>query len=82
MKQSLARTAAEVDIHHMNRDQAKRYLGQFLDRVEPSVKEVTVIHGWSGGTVLQTMVQKGLRHPRIRAKIKSMNPGVTILLLS
>ena len=73
---------AEVDIHHMTRDQAKRYLIQFLNGVNGSVKEVSVIHGYSGGTVLKDMVQKGLKHPKIKAKVKSMNAGITIIMLA
>lgn len=73
---------AEVDIHNMTHDQAKRYLEQYLNRVNGSVKEVSVIHGYSGGTVLLNMVQKGLKHPKIKAKVKSMNPGITILVLN
>lgn len=72
----------EVDIHNMTRDQAQRYLEQFLGRLDGSVKEVTVIHGYSGGTVLRDMVRNSLKHPRIRSKYLSMNPGVTILLLN
>lgn len=72
---------ASIDIHHMTREEAKRYLIQFLNKVDGSVQELEVIHGWSGGTVLKDMVQKGLRHPKIRAKVVSMNPGITILLL-
>lgn len=72
---------AEIDIHNMTHDQAKRYIEQFLSRVNGSVKEVTIIHGYSGGTVLMDMVQKGLRHPKIKGKVKSMNPGITILML-
>ncbi len=71
----------EIDIHGMTRDEAKRYLIRFLNRVNGSVREVEVIHGWSGGTALMDMVRKGLRHPKIRAKVVSMNPGVTILML-
>lgn len=72
----------EVDIHNMTGDQARRYLEQFLGRLDGSVKEVTVIHGYSGGTVLRDMVRKSLKHPRIQSKYVSMNPGVTILVLS
>lgn len=72
---------AEIDIHDMTRDQAKRYITQFLDKVNGSVREVSVIHGYSGGTVLLEMVQKGLRHPKIKSKVKSLNPGITILML-
>lgn len=73
---------AEIDIHNMTHDQAKRYIEQFLNRANGSIKEVNIIHGYSGGTVLLNMVQKGLKHKRIKAKVKSLNPGVTILYLN
>lgn len=72
---------AEIDIHNMTRDEARRYLTAFLNRVNGSVKEVSVIHGWSGGTVLMEMVRKGFRHPKVQSKVVSMNPGITILIL-
>ena len=72
---------AEVDIHHMTRDEAKRHLELLLGRLDGSVKELTVIHGYSGGTVLRDMVRNSLRHPRIQSKYGSLNPGITILIL-
>ncbi len=72
---------AEVDIHNMTREEARRYLTLFLNRVNGSIREVEVIHGWSGGTVLKDMVQKSFRHPKVKAKVVSMNPGITILIL-
>lgn len=72
----------EIDIHEMKRAEAKRYLEQYLSKANGNVKEVTVIHGYSSGTVLQQMVRKGLKHNRIKHKILSMNPGVTILELN
>lgn len=81
MVKYISNQKVEIDIHQMTRDQAKRYLEQFLNKVNGSVKEVSVIHGYSGGTVLLNMVQKGLKHHKIKSKIKSMNPGITILIL-
>lgn len=71
----------EIDIHNMTSDQAKRYLIGFLNKVNGSVKEISVIHGYTNGTVLLNMVQKGLRHPKIKSKVKSINQGITILIL-
>lgn len=73
---------AEIDIHNMTRDQAKRHLELYLSRADGSVKEVSVIHGYTGGTVLRDMVRNSLRHPRIRAKYATLNPGVTVLVLT
>ena len=72
---------AEVDVHGRTRDEARRCITQFLNRVNGSVREVEIIHGWSGGTVLRDMVRKGLKHPKIQSKVVSMNPGITILIL-
>jgi DNA-nicking Smr family endonuclease len=73
---------AEIDIHNMTGDQAKRHLEMYLSRLDGSVRELTVIHGYSGGTVLRDMVRNSLRHPRIRSRYASLNPGVTILVLN
>ena len=72
---------AEVDVHNMTRDQAQRYIITFLNKVDGSVKEVSIIHGCNGGTILLNMVQKSLKHPKIKSKVKSMNQGITILML-
>lgn len=82
MEKYITCSKVEIDIHNMQRDEAKKYLEQFLSRANGNVKEVTVIHGYSSGTVLQQMVRKGLKHYRIKCKIRTMNPGVTILELS
>ncbi|MFZ2538716.1 MAG: Smr/MutS family protein [Oscillospiraceae bacterium] len=82
MVKFISNQKVEVDIHNMTHEQAKRYLTQFLNSVNGSVKEASIIHGYSGGTVLKDMVQKGLRHPKIKAKVKSMNAGITILMLN
>ena len=71
----------EIDIHHMMRAEAKTCLERFLTKANGNVKEVVVIHGYSGGTVLQQMVRRELKHRRIKSKMLTMNPGVTILLL-
>jgi hypothetical protein len=70
----------EIDIHHMLRAEAKRYLEQTLRGLDGSVREAVVIHGYSGGTVLRDMV-RALRHPRIREKMVGLNPGATTLFL-
>lgn len=75
-------SSVEIDIHNMQRAEAKKYLERFLSSANGNVKEVTVIHGYSSGTVLQQMVRKGLKHHRIRHKILTLNPGITILELN
>lgn len=72
----------EINIHNMKYADAKKYLEQFLSRANGNVKEVTVIHGYSSGTVLRDMVRKDLRHHRIWQKQLTVNPGVTILAIN
>lgn len=83
MVKYLSASKVEIDIHNMMRADAKKYLERFLSSANGNVKEVTVIHGYSSGTVLRDMVRKNLKHYRIKHKIVSMvNPGVTILELT
>ena len=72
----------EIDIHNMHREEAKKFLEHYLSTVNGSIKEVVVIHGYTSGTVLQQMVRNSLKSKRIRQKVLSLNPGVTILLLN
>lgn len=71
----------EVDIHGMVTAEAKKALEQLLSAVPQEITEITVIHGYQGGTSLQTMVRTKLKHRRIERKILGLNPGVTELLL-
>lgn len=70
-----------IDLHTMQANYAKQHIIEVLNKLDPSVKEVTVIHGYRNGTALKTMVQKELKHPRIKRKILSLNLGQTILIL-
>lgn len=70
----------EIDIHQMTRDQARSYICKYLDRVNGGVKEVVIIHGYSSGTVLKEMVQR-MKHPKIKNRMLSLNPGVTTFFL-
>jgi DNA-nicking Smr family endonuclease len=71
----------EVNIHGMTAKEARRYLERLLSRAGKDVVEVKVIHGYNGGQVLRDMVRKDLKHPRISAKLVSLNPGETRILL-
>lgn len=72
----------EVDLHGMKVAEAKRELEKLLNSCDNSVKEIDVIHGYSGGQALQKLVRKDLSHKRITSRILSMNPGVTTLKIS
>ena len=82
MTRFISAQKAEIDVHTMHKEEARRYIERFLTRANGSVKEVTVIHGCTSGTVLRDMVRKGLRHPRIKSKVVGLNDGVTILILT
>lgn len=70
-----------VDLHGTSAETAEALLLSWLDHAPESVQELRVIHGSNRGTVLRDMVRGKLSHPRIRAKLPSLNPGETRLLL-
>lgn len=70
-----------VDIHGMRCEEAKERLLWLLGHQCKGINEVTVIHGYHSGRVLQDMVRK-LKHPRIERKLLSMNQGETVLVLT
>lgn len=65
----------------MTAQEAKRGLEQLLSRAGRNVSEIRVIHGYNNGQVLRDMVRHQLKHPRIAAKLISLNPGETRILL-
>ncbi len=81
MKMKKTGRSIEVDIHGLTADEAKKRLEHILSGAAPDVEEVRVIHGYNSGQALLTMVRQKLKHPRIEAKILSLNPGETRLLL-
>lgn len=74
-------SVAEIDLHGLSERDAKARLEHFLSSVPPGVTEVRVIHGYNGGQALRDMVRLRLKHPRIAAKLLTLNPGETRLLL-
>ena len=56
-------------------------LNSFLSRLDAGAEELIVIHGYNNGQVLRDMVRNQLKHPRIQAKLLSLNPGQTRILL-
>jgi DNA-nicking Smr family endonuclease len=71
----------EVNIHGMTAREAKRFLERFLSNAGKNVVEVKVIHGYNNGQILRDMVRRDLKHPRISAKLISLNPGETRIIL-
>ena len=72
----------EIDLHGLTTADAKFRLEHFLSHLSPDVTEVRVIHGSNHGQALRDMVRLRLKHPRIAAKLLTLNPGETRLLLN
>lgn len=81
MHVSKAGSVLEVDLHGMTERDAKQRLEHLLSAAPPQVTEIRVIHGYNAGQVLRDMVRIRLKHPRIAAKLVTLNPGETRLLL-
>ena len=69
---------AKIDVHGLSEVEAKIYLDQMLASLPASIVEVTVAHGYRGGSVLQNLVRKKYHHKKIIKKMISGNPGETI----
>ena len=74
-------SCVEIDLHGLTEEDAKARLEHFLSAAPAGVTEVRVIHGYRGGQALRDMVRLRLKHPRIAAKLLTLNPGETRLLL-
>ena len=72
----------EIDIHGMNRRQAKACLDSALRKAGRSVYRIRVIHGYHGGTELRDMVRRELAEdPKVIRIELGMNQGETDLVL-
>lgn len=81
MKVKKTEKTIEIDIHGLMAEDAKKRLEHILSNAAPDVEEIRVIHGYNNGQALRDMVRKKLKHPRIEAKLLTLNPGETRLLL-
>lgn len=70
-----------VDLHGYTVAEARRELPKLITSCDKLIKEIDVIHGYSGGTALQNYVRKELKHKRIVRKILTMNQGSTTLII-
>lgn len=48
----------ELDVHSMNRAQAKTYIDSQLKRAKKDIYQIKVIHGYRGGTAIRDMSAK------------------------
>ncbi len=70
-----------VDLHGTSAEQAEDLIKGWLSHAPAGVTELRVIHGSNRGTVLRDMVRNQLTHPRVSAKLPTLNPGETRLVL-
>ena len=62
----------ELDVHSMNRAQAKTYIDSQLKRAKKDIYQIKVIHGYRGGTAIRDMVRKTYRnHPKVALSVTS-----------
>lgn len=72
----------EIDVHQMNRLQAKNYINAQLKKVPKDIYVLRVVHGYNSGTKLRDMIRKEYKNnPKVIRMELSMNPGVTDLIL-
>lgn len=73
----------EIDLHGMNKYQAKLYIDSQLKKAKGSVYRIRIIHGYNRGTELKQLIQKeyGKNHPRVLRVERGLNPGESDLVL-
>lgn len=74
-------TVISVDLHGVYLSDAENILLNWLDHAQPGITELRVIHGSNRGTVIRDYVRNELSHPKIKAKLPTLNPGETRILL-
>jgi len=72
-----------IDIHGYTVDEAKRFIEKTIAKLDKSVTELVVIHGYHSGNQLKNLLSSanGIRSKRIKRRKYSMNQGQTILEL-
>lgn len=72
-----------IDIHGYTVDEAKREIERTIVKLDKSVTELIVIHGFRNGNRLKELLSNpnGIRSNRIRRRKYTMNQGETILVL-
>ena len=72
----------ELDIHGMNKYQAKIFIESRLKKSDKSVYKLKIIHGYHGGTELRDMVRKEIGQNKKVLRVEmGLNQGETDLVL-
>lgn len=67
-----------INIHGFYQKEAKEYILKVLNDAPANVNELLIIHGSNQGNVLQQVVRKQIKHPRINKIFVTLNPGETL----
>lgn len=70
----------QIDLHGHTVKSAEKLLTQKLKNLSADVREVSVLHGFHGGTSLRDMVRR-YKNPRIERRIIGLNQGETIFVI-
>ena len=70
-----------LDLHNMQKDEARFFLEHTIDTAEDKIKEIVVVHGYRQGQIILNMVRKEFKHKRIEKKVIPFNKGVTLIYL-
>ncbi|MCJ7855564.1 Smr/MutS family protein [Lachnospiraceae bacterium NSJ-143] len=72
----------EIDVHGMNRFQAKTCIDSALKRAGKDVYRIDIIHGFHSGSALKEMVRRDYRcNPKVKRVELGLNDGMTSLVL-
>ena len=72
----------EIDIHGMNKVQAKTYIDGVLKKAGKNVFRIEIIHGFHGGSSLRDMVRSTYKNnPKVKRIELGLNNGATTLIL-
>lgn len=72
----------ELDLHGMTVWQAQNAIDAKLRSAKAGTYRLRLIHGYHGGTQLQSMIRKVYcRHPKVLRLELGLNPGETVLVL-
>jgi hypothetical protein len=72
----------DLDVHNMNRYQARIAINSCLRRATASDYRLKIIHGWQNGDSLMKMIASEYAvHPRVLRIFHGDNPGQTELVL-
>lgn len=64
-----------ADIHGMREREAKFRLESLIENGSVDITRLEIIHGFNGGTVLQSLVRSGLESKRIKEIRPATIPG-------